>query len=109
MSGEAKWLRVAGVGELAAGSMKAVEAEGRELVLYHLEDGRWCASDPLCTHAAARLVEGWLQGDTVECPWHGGRFDLCTGAGVAGPVVEDLRLYPVRIDGEAVLVALPAA
>ncbi len=106
MGGEVKWLRVAAAGEVATGSMKAVEAGGREFILYHLDDGSWCASDPLCTHAAARLAEGWLDGATVECPWHGGRFDLRTGAGVAGPVVEDLRLYEVRLESDDVLVGL---
>ncbi len=109
MGSEAKWVRVAAASEVNTGSMQAVTAEGREFVLYHLDDGSWCASDPLCTHAAARLVEGWLDGATVECPWHGGRFDLGTGQGVAGPVVEDLRLYPVRVEGEDVLLGLPTA
>lgn len=102
-----KWLRVAATSELARGAMKAIGAGGRDLALYHLEDGSWRASDLLCTHAEARLTDGWLEGCIIECPLHGGRFDLRSGAGQGAPIEEDLPLYPVRIEGDDVLVHLP--
>jgi len=71
-------------------------------------DGTWCASDNLCTHAAARLTDGWLEGCTIECPLHAGRFDLRTGAGQGAPIEDDLLVYPVRVEGDDVLVQLPA-
>lgn len=103
-----RWVRVAGAGDLAAGEMKAVEAKGRKLALYHLDDNTWAASAHLCTHAYAELTEGWLDGCIIECPLHGGRFDLTTGAGLGAPIEQDLVLYPVRLEGEDVLVELPA-
>jgi nitrite reductase/ring-hydroxylating ferredoxin subunit len=102
-----KWLRVAATGELAKGAMTAVEVAGYDLALYHLDDGTWCASDLYCTHAEARLTDGWLEGCTVECPLHAGRFDLRNGAGQGAPIEADLPVYPVRVEGDAVLVQLP--
>ena len=107
MGTDGKWLRVATTGELAKGAMKALAVAGRDLALYHLEDGTWCASDNLCTHAAARLTEGWLEGCTIECPLHAGRFDLRTGAGQGAPIEDDLQVYPVRVEGDDVLVQVP--
>ena len=107
MGTEGKWLRVATTGDLAKGAMKALVVAGQDLALYHLEDGTWRASDNLCTHAAARLTEGWLEGCTIECPLHAGRFDLRTGAGQGAPIDDDLAVYPVRVEGDDVLVQLP--
>jgi nitrite reductase/ring-hydroxylating ferredoxin subunit len=108
MGDEGKWVVVAAAGDVAKGAMKAVGVAGLDLALYHLADGTWCASDNLCTHAAARLTDGWLEGCTIECPLHAGRFDLRTGAGQGAPIEDDLLVYPVRVEGDDVLVQLPA-
>ena len=104
MDDGAKWVRVAGTGDLGAGEMKPVAVAGLKLALYHLEDGSWHASDNLCTHAFAVLTEGWLDDCYIECPLHSGRFDLRTGAGQGAPIEDDLKIYPVRVEGSDVLV-----
>ena len=101
-----EWLRVASTGELAKGEMKPVEVEGHSLAIYHLSDGTWHASDNTCTHAYAVLTDGWLEGHIIECPLHAGRFDLRNGAGLGAPIEHDLTIYPVRLDGDDVLVRL---
>ena len=108
MGDEGKWVRAASAGDLAEGEMMAVALEGRSLALYHLDDGTWCASDNVCTHAFAQLTDGWLEGCIIECPLHSGRFDLRTGAGQGAPIEDDLPVYPVRVAGDDVLVQLPA-
>ena len=107
MGDEGTWLRVAAADELAKGAMKAISAAGYDLALYHLDDGSWRASDNMCTHAAARLTDGWLEGCTIECPLHSGRFDLDSGAGLGAPIEEDLPVYAVRVQDGAVFVQLP--
>jgi nitrite reductase/ring-hydroxylating ferredoxin subunit len=44
---------------------------------------------------------------TVECPFHGGQFDVRTGAAVALPAFEGVPVYEVRIDGNDITVARP--
>lgn len=100
-------MRVAAADALAPGEMMGLDVEGLELALYRLADGSWRASDNVCTHGAARLTDGWLEGAIVECPLHGGRFDLGTGAALGAPAEEDLAVYPVRVEGGAVEVLLP--
>jgi nitrite reductase/ring-hydroxylating ferredoxin subunit len=107
MSEAANWVRVAGVADIAPGEMQAVEVSGRKLVLFHLEDGTWHATDNICTHAFALLTDGWFEGDVIECPLHAGRFNVCTGKALGPPAEEDLRVYPVRVEGDAVLVDVP--
>lgn len=100
-------VRVAGVADIPPGEMQAVEVSGRKLVLFHLEDGTWHATDNICTHAFALLTDGWLEGDVIECPLHAGRFNVCTGKALSPPAEEDLRAYPVRVEGDAVLLEVP--
>jgi nitrite reductase/ring-hydroxylating ferredoxin subunit len=107
MAEAAKWVRVAGVKQVAEGEMLATEAGGRKIAVIHLENGDWSAIENVCTHAYALLTDGWLDGDSVECPLHAGRFDVRTGKALCAPVDEDVATFPVRVEGADVLVGLP--
>lgn len=81
-----------------------VSVEGR-LIVVCFAHGQVFATDALCTHGHARLVEGYLEGAAIECPMHGGTFDLHTGAPLKPPCTIPLRTYPVRVQAGRVLVA----
>ncbi|WP_031464956.1 non-heme iron oxygenase ferredoxin subunit [Sciscionella sediminilitoris] len=73
------------------------------LAVYRIgADEVFCTADT-CTHAQASLAEGELDGYTVECPFHGGAFDVRDGEPVARPCLTPIRTYPVRLDGDAVV------
>ena len=58
-----------------------------------------------CTHAEYSLSAGELNADgTVQCLWHGARFDCRTGAVRQGPATDDVPTFAVRVEGEAVYV-----
>lgn len=95
--------RVASIDDVPAGAVKVVEAGGRSLALCNL-DGSFYAVDNLCTHDGGPLGEGTLYNGTVECPRHGARFDVQTGAVKALPAVRPVRAYPVQVDGNEVSV-----
>ena len=63
-------------------------------------NGGFCATQAACTHKQGPLNEGPLDGSTVTCPWHGSRFDVCTGAVLQGPAKDPLKTYRVTVDGE---------
>ena len=92
-------------GELAPGTMKRVDVRGRRILLANV-DGRLCAVDDTCTHEEASLSTGVLKGELVKCPLHGSRFNVCTGKALEEPAEENLRTYPVRMEGERILVGL---
>ncbi len=98
------WVRVAAVGDIAEGEILTVEVKGEPVALCHLEGGEFRAAHNVCTHQIACLSDGWLDGDTIECPLHGGRFDLRTGEGLSAPIERPIAVYPVRVDGDDVLI-----
>jgi len=93
-------------GELAPGTMKRIDIRGRRILLANV-GGRFCAADDTCTHEEASLSTGALKGELVKCPLHGSRFNVCTGKALEEPAEENLRTYPVRLEGERILIGLP--
>ncbi|HTV88870.1 MAG TPA: non-heme iron oxygenase ferredoxin subunit [Stellaceae bacterium] len=102
---DAGWVTAAKRSDLAPGDVLGVVLNGREIALYEL-DGELYATDDVCTHAYARLSDGFLDRDEIECPLHAGRFDVKTGKATAPPCTDDLKTYPVRIAGDAIEVKL---
>ncbi|VCU69432.1 Naphthalene 1,2-dioxygenase system ferredoxin subunit [Pigmentiphaga humi] len=102
------WCQAAKVDDVPEGDAISVCVEGEPLALYKLE-GRIYATHDLCTHAKAHLAEGFVSGDCVECPLHEGVFHIPTGRPVSGPVSIPIRVYPVRIEEDTVLVDLTPA
>jgi nitrite reductase/ring-hydroxylating ferredoxin subunit len=73
------------VGELEAGAMWDVDVDGTRLLVSRSEIGGVCAIANACTHVGGPLDEGECDGNVVTCPWHGSRFDLCSGEVLRGP------------------------
>jgi len=107
-----KFVAVAATSDLVDGVMKAVEAEGRELLLAKIDDAYYAVARR-CTHMGENLCDGRLDDRVVTCPRHGARFDITTGKAVGkakllfmSTTPKDLATYPVKIDGVEVLVGL---
>lgn len=98
------FVTVARASEIAPGTVRVVEVDGRSLCVGLTEDGDWGAIDNVCTHDGGDLGEGELDDEAVECPRHGGRFDLFTGRVLALPPVMPVRAYPTRVSGDEVQV-----
>ena len=102
---ETGWVRAASRGDLPQGEVLGVEVAGRPIALYDV-DGNVFATDNICTHAYARLSDGWLDGDLIECPLHAARFEVRTGKVLDPPATEDLKTYPVRLVDDEIQVKL---
>jgi nitrite reductase/ring-hydroxylating ferredoxin subunit len=100
-----RWIAIAKVGDVAPSDVRRCEVLDRCIALFNLQ-GQLYATDDICTHAHAHLSDGYVDGDTVECPLHQGLFHIPTGKAMSPPVTENLATYPVRIEGEDVLVGL---
>lgn len=99
------YVKLARVSELPPGSAREVEHDGRIYALFHV-DGVISAIDGLCAHQGGPLADGELTGTVVTCPWHGWRFDVRTGQCCIHTRVQQ-AVFPVRIEGDDVLVAVP--
>jgi nitrite reductase/ring-hydroxylating ferredoxin subunit len=92
--------RVCLISEIVEGMARSVEIGDRRFALYNI-GGTFYATDDRCTHARASLSEGFIEGDTIECPLHGGRFHIPTGQPLSPPVRVAVCVYPVQVmDGE---------
>jgi naphthalene 1,2-dioxygenase system ferredoxin subunit len=97
------WIDVLALESVPEGDVTSVNVGGREIALYEVE-GEVFATDNFCTHGAARMSDGFLEGREIECPLHQGRFDVCTGKAMCAPLSQDIRVYPVRIENKRVWV-----
>jgi ethylbenzene dioxygenase ferredoxin subunit len=57
----------------------------------------------------AWMTDGYVEGEEVECPFHGGRFNIRTGEPTAFPCVVPLQTYPVQVVGDDVCIERPTA
>ena len=84
--------------DLNGGRLVGVELEGESVVVARSEEtGELCAISAVCSHMGGPLTDGKREGDTVICPWHGSRFDLCTGEVSGGPAVYPQPRYEARL------------
>jgi naphthalene 1,2-dioxygenase system ferredoxin subunit len=97
------WVKAADRGALGGGEVIGVVVAGHEIALYEM-DGEIFATDDICTHAYAKLSDGWMERGEIECPLHAGRFEIKTGKATAPPCIDDVKTYPVRVEGDEIQV-----
>ena len=96
---------LADVTDLPDGMLLGVQrSNGEEVCLYNFR-GSIGAVGNVCTHAEFAMADGTLRNDgTIECVWHGARFDCRTGCACRGPAVDPLPTYAVRVENGRILV-----
>ena len=94
--GPRRWTRAMQEADLPDDSPAAVEAEGRQILLYR-HRGRLYAIDNICSHAGGLLSRGTVADLTVTCPLHGSRFTLADGCVSRGPASQPQPVLPTRI------------
>lgn len=70
--------------------------------------GEFYATQDRCTHGEWSLCDGYLDDDIIECTLHWGKFCVRTGKVKSPPACEPLKIYPIMLDGDDVLVDLDA-
>lgn len=101
---EKRWHEVARTSDLGPGELMYVEVGSDPVVLVNM-DGEFFALNDICTHQDASLSDGEIIGDELECPLHGGAFDIRTGLPASFPVVVPVETYEVRVDGDIIYAA----
>lgn len=95
------FVRVASLAEIPEGELRAFESPAGRVAIVHVEQELFGLADE-CPSDGAPLSEGSLgEGeDTVLCPGDGIAFDLRSGEPVAGPGVDPVIVFPVRVDDQ---------
>jgi len=99
----AEWKTVARLDELPQQGGHGVRVEGEEIALFRVGDEVF-ALENFCPHQGFPLTDGWLDGKTLTCPWHGWRFHVESGHCFLGG--GDARRYEVRVVDDVVQVCL---
>ena len=87
--------------EIPAGAITSIDVRGTRVAVANV-DGTYYAFDDACTHEQCSLAEeGELAGTTVTCTCHGSEFDVRTGKVLAPPATVPVKVYPVRVAGDA--------
>ena len=97
-----KFVRVASKADIPTGGCVSADADGITVALCNVE-GSIHAVDNSCAHQGGPLGEGFLEGKTVTCPWHGWQYDVTTGVSTMSPDI-NVPKYNVKVEGDDVLV-----
>ncbi len=100
-----EFVRACPVADVADGTAVRVVIEGVPVAVVR-SDGEFYAIHDVCSHANVALSEGEIEGRTIECWLHGSRFDLVTGRPTGLPATQPVPVYPVKIDGDDILVSV---
>ena len=99
------FVKVATVSEVAQGQTRRVESQNHPILLANVA-GTIYACDDTCTHEDSSLSLGCLEGELIKCTLHNSRFNVRTGEPVEEPAEEPLQTYPVRVEGQDILIQL---
>ena len=96
------FVEIAKIDEISAGQMKGIKKDDKNILITNIA-GKFYAINARCPHAGGDLSKGKLAGSIVTCPRHGSKFDVTTGKAVSGLAKQDVLSYPVKIQGNSVL------
>lgn len=100
-----RFVTVARTADIPPGERDIFEINGVYLAVFNI-DGTFYAIEDCCTHDDGPLAEGQLHGFQIECPRHGARFDVRTGAALTMPAVTPTRRFAVRVEGDTIQVQM---
>ena len=105
MAETTEFVRACDVADVADGTAIRVVIDGIPVAVVR-SDGEYYAIHDVCSHANVALSEGEIEDQTIECWLHGSRFDLVTGRPTGLPATQPVPVYPVKIDGDDILVSV---
>ena len=100
-----EWISVCDAADIDEDDLIEWQYENHDYAIYNTEDG-FFATDLMCTHEEQSLADGFVFGKVIECPLHGGRFDIKTGKALSAPVCVDLKTYPIKQENDKILIQI---
>ena len=99
-----EFVTVAKTTEIAPGTVKVTRVDESPIGIANV-DGEFYAFADVCTHDDGPVAEGELDEYIIECPRHGARFDIRTGAVRQLPAVVPIPVYDLRVEGDEIKVS----
>ena len=116
-----EYITVARLSDIRPGQMHYVDIDGLPIALANVAGTIYADGLPIalanvagtiyafgdsCRHEGGPLSSGVLIGDTVTCPWHGWTYSVRTGKSIVPPVGLRVPVYPVRVEGDDVIISI---
>ncbi len=99
-----KFVHAANTSDIPAGEGKVVKVSGKDVALFNI-NGKFYAIDNTCKHRGGPLGEGFLDNNTVTCPWHGWQYDVPTGKCITTPTLHQEK-YHVKVEDNKILISI---
>ena len=97
------WVKACNKSEVGNGELFSFDHQEKKILLANL-DGKFFATDRICTHAEADLSTGMLSEEGVRCPLHLSVFNLQTGKPQNPPAENSLKTYNIKINENEIFV-----
>jgi 3-phenylpropionate/trans-cinnamate dioxygenase ferredoxin component len=101
-----EWVKACAADEIEPEDVIRFDHNGRTFAVYRTNANQFFATDGLCTHANVHLADGFVMGNTIECPKHNGQFDFTTGRATRTPACVDLKTYTVKVEDGHIFVRI---
>ena len=105
MSETTQFVRACALADVPDEGALGLEIEGQPVAVVRA-GGEVFALQDVCSHEEVPLSQGEVYDQTVECWLHGSCFDVRTGKPTGPPATKPVPTYPVKIEGDDVLVEL---
>ncbi|MBV7397143.1 MocE family 2Fe-2S type ferredoxin [Mameliella sediminis] len=100
------WIDACAVDDIETEDLIGFSHDGKLYAIYRSPDDQFYATDGHCSHEKVSLADGLVMDHIIECPMHNARFDYRTGEVKSAPACVNLRTYPVRREGDRILIAV---
>lgn len=100
------WVEAGLLSDLQEGDVSSARCVNGTVIALYLVEAEVYATAAICTHGAAVMSDGFLEGYEIECPLHQGRFDIRTGRALNPPLDKDIASYPTKIENNKIFVSL---
>jgi len=100
-----QFITIAKTAEIPRGQARTFTLGDKRVAVCNVE-GTFYAVDDMCTHDNGPLGSGFLDGHAIECPRHGAKFDVRTGAVLQLPAAAGIQTYPTRVENGEIQVQI---
>ena len=100
------WIKVCKTSDIEPEDVIRFDQGDGTYAIYRTADGKFYATDGMCTHQKVHLAGGFVMDNLIECPKHNGRFDFMTGKAKGAPVCVDLKTYPTKVEDSEVFIQI---
>ena len=100
------WIRACATDDIETEDVIRFDLGAQTFVIIRSPEDEFFAMDGICSHEHIHLCDGLVMDGVIECPKHNAQFDYKNGEAMRAPACINLRTFPVRVEGDDVLIEI---